>query len=1010
VDVLLSATDDKTPADKLILTIQAPAHGKLTPYPDGRHYQYQPEANFNGTDQFTFTATDAHGLTSEPATIAIDVAPVNDRPKVPNRTIDMAAGPVTEFLLWGTDAETSIDDLVYTIVTAPHVGKLTALGGRLYQYTPNPFYAGQVTLTYTATDNGDPAGSNLNPGPLTSLTGTITLQPTRQMLFDAKGKALYQDADGDWVTVALSGTGNGTIYFLKSGLCDAARIVLTGTTSRSSLTITTKGSGSETTIGGIGVYGSLGSITGKTTDLAGDVTVTGLLGSLVLDDAPGEKLIELNTNDGAVGSGDKVVLTFDCVADTSVNTHGLPISSLTVTEWLDTGGEADTILAPRIDKLTAKGARGNARLGIDAVAGDFAASLVLDGAGVAPGKYVLGGATIAGAITGGTWDICGSVGAIKPAATAAAWTLDADGVVYALDARDALAGTVQADYFGKLSTKGELAARILANGADPKRDTSIASIAAGTVRDVSINVPGGIAAIAVEEWLDGGQADVITAKWIGKITAKGRRANARLGLAAADGDFEASITLTGADARGAALGAASVAGRLRGTWDLAATTGAVGAIKANGTADDWLLDAPASAVKSLDAGAGDLAGALRALCYGKVSTKGQLAADLAATGVDARRGTSIDSLTAGSARNVSLTVPGGINSLTVAEWVDDGGPPDRIEAGWLGKLSVTGRRANARLGLAALDGDFQADVILTGQALPARKGALGSAKIAGALAEAAWAVTGDAGSVQVVGGVNGWSAAVGSLKSLAAGDVAYAVVDVADALGSVKAVRWADGGLSANTVGSLTLTGSRGNARLGIDPIPGDFGAELTVSGNGVPQRKAALGSVKIAGDLTGSVWQVAGEIGKVTVTGTAAHSVVAATGSIAGITLGAAEGSNFLAGLAYGASEPAATREDFQDPGACIKSVQIRGLKLEKGAPIPRFLSDTSFCAAQIGTVSLLNAEAGGDGPYGLVVLDNGGSEIRSITYRDTVTGVRWSWKPGQPFQNVGNLTLQVL
>ena len=233
-----------------------------------------------------------------------------------------------------------------------------------------------------------------------------------------------------------------------------------------------------------------------------------------------------------------------------------------------------------------------------------------------------------------------------------------------------------------------------------------------------------------------GIADEIAAPWIGRLTVRGNRRDGR------DGDFEAGMDLDGADRRGMSLGSATVAGTLdRGLWDVEAD---VGTIRAGATAAGWTLDAEGS-VNSLDA-TDALAGSAAAEYFGRISTRGALSAGISATGADDRRGQSIASLSAGSVQDVSLTVLGGIGSITVSQWIDgpdgdtDGGT---ITAGWLDRLTT---RADRRAGT---DGDFAAHLTLTGIGAPDRKAVLGTVTIAGSLIEAVWHVAGDVSRLTV---------------------------------------------------------------------------------------------------------------------------------------------------------------------------------------------------------------------------------------------------------------------
>ncbi|MDQ3177296.1 MAG: PKD domain-containing protein, partial [Actinomycetota bacterium] len=78
VTIDLSGTDDD--GDTLTISTTAPAHGRFI------GDVYTPDSNYNGPDSFTYTATDAGGL-SDTATVTITVRPVNDAPEAADRTV-----------------------------------------------------------------------------------------------------------------------------------------------------------------------------------------------------------------------------------------------------------------------------------------------------------------------------------------------------------------------------------------------------------------------------------------------------------------------------------------------------------------------------------------------------------------------------------------------------------------------------------------------------------------------------------------------------------------------------------------------------------------------------------------------------------------------------------------------------------------------------------------------------------------------------------------------------------
>ncbi len=107
-------------------------------------------------------------------------------------------------------------------------------------------------------------------------------------------------------------------------------------------------------------------------------------------------------------------------------------------------------------------------------------------------------------------------------------------------------------------------------------------------------------------------------------------------------------------------------------------------------------------------------------------------------------------LTLGKVVDTSLTSATPITSLAVVRWANDDETADRIEAPWLGKLNVAGQKAKAK-GAAGVIGDFEADLVLTGQSAPVGKPVLGSATIAGDLNNSDWQIAGSMGKLTVKG-------------------------------------------------------------------------------------------------------------------------------------------------------------------------------------------------------------------------------------------------------------------
>ena len=145
-------------------------HGTLALNANGS-FTYDPDTNWNGTDQFTYEVTDGHGGTDE-GTVTITVNPVND-PPVANDDGPYAMDEGTTLDVNGvldndTDAEN--DPLTAILVADVQHGALTLDPDGSFTYTPDADYVGPDQFTYKANDGL--ADSNV-------ATATIVVQAGR---------------------------------------------------------------------------------------------------------------------------------------------------------------------------------------------------------------------------------------------------------------------------------------------------------------------------------------------------------------------------------------------------------------------------------------------------------------------------------------------------------------------------------------------------------------------------------------------------------------------------------------------------------------------------------------------------------------------------------------------------------------------------------------------------------------------------------------------------------------
>lgn len=164
--VLLNDTGN-APSAQLVSN---PSNGTVNLNADGS-FNYQPALNFNGTDSFTYRASDASG-DSNIATVTLTVNPVNDPPLAQADNFGGAEGTPTTQPAPGVLANDSdIDDDGLTAILQNDVsnGVLQLNPDGSFFYTPDPGFFGTDTFSYYANDgssNSVPVAVSLEIAPI----------------------------------------------------------------------------------------------------------------------------------------------------------------------------------------------------------------------------------------------------------------------------------------------------------------------------------------------------------------------------------------------------------------------------------------------------------------------------------------------------------------------------------------------------------------------------------------------------------------------------------------------------------------------------------------------------------------------------------------------------------------------------------------------------------------------------------------------------------------------------
>lgn len=205
-DVALSGAVSGKDAEGKPLTFQIsrqPTKGSIALNTNG-NFMYAPFANANGVDTFTFTAKDEE-LTSPPATVTLNITPVNDLPVALNGNLNTNEDSSTSGKLTAQDADG--DALIYELVSMPVKGTLnfnSSTGN--YTYTPQINANGTDSFTFRVRDNVGASNvatvsidlMNINDVPVAQ---NLNLTTNEDVSIAAKLSAT--DIDGDLLTYRI---------------------------------------------------------------------------------------------------------------------------------------------------------------------------------------------------------------------------------------------------------------------------------------------------------------------------------------------------------------------------------------------------------------------------------------------------------------------------------------------------------------------------------------------------------------------------------------------------------------------------------------------------------------------------------------------------------------------------------------------------------------------------------------------------------------------------------------
>lgn len=262
--IAVLANDTDANADPLTVTsVTQGASGSVAN--NGSSVSYTPNANFFGSDSFTYTISDGFG--SDTATVFVTVTNANDAPVAVGESYDMNQDTMLNVAGPGVLAnDTDIDGDVLTAVlcAGPSNGTVVLNANGSFSYTPNASFAGTDSFTYAANDGTVNSTcvtvtidvADTQPPTIIATTSVTSLWPPNNKLVDVglsvaatdntgtatTSLAVYSDED-DGATLDATGmlslraerngSGDGRVYLIVVTATDAH-----GNTSHNCLTVT----------------------------------------------------------------------------------------------------------------------------------------------------------------------------------------------------------------------------------------------------------------------------------------------------------------------------------------------------------------------------------------------------------------------------------------------------------------------------------------------------------------------------------------------------------------------------------------------------------------------------------------------------------------------------------------------------------------------------------------------------------------------------------------------------
>lgn len=211
--VSLNPTTNDTDVENNTITISATTNGSngVVSY-SGNIATYTPNANFNGTDSFTYSLSDGNGGTAT-GTVNVTIIAINDAPVVVTDAITTNEDTAESFNPTTNDTDVENNTLTITANTNGIKG-VASFSGNIITYTPNANASGADSFSYTIIDGMGGTGTgtvNVTISPLNDFPNANNDLISTNQNTPISFNPTLNDTDVDGDTLTISGTTNGTL-------------------------------------------------------------------------------------------------------------------------------------------------------------------------------------------------------------------------------------------------------------------------------------------------------------------------------------------------------------------------------------------------------------------------------------------------------------------------------------------------------------------------------------------------------------------------------------------------------------------------------------------------------------------------------------------------------------------------------------------------------------------------------------------------------------------------------